>query len=80
MLSVPAGLNRREFEVWVSTQMLASPFVESVMQATNVEDRVLWTQLAEIWNIPHREAARSIETARSWVNAFLKSKFIGYRG
>ena len=74
MLEVPAGLNRQDFDAWISTQLLASPFVESVVQAGTVEDRVLWTQLAESWNITDSEAARSMETVRSWVTAFMERR------
>lgn len=72
MLAIPSGLNRQEFEVWVSAQLLASPFTESVVQTEAIEDRVLWTQLAELWDITESEAARSMETVRSWVATFMK--------
>ena len=71
VLAVPRGLARHDFDVWVGTQLLASPFVESVIGGDRLEDNVLWARLAEMWNIPVSEAARSIETTRSWVATFV---------
>ena len=71
-LTVPQRLVRHDFDVWVGTQLLASPFAESVMNAEDVEESVLWARLAEMWKIPEREAARSIETTRSWVTTFVE--------
>ena len=70
-LAVPKGLARHDFDVWVGTQLLASPFAESVMNAEDAEESVLWTRLAELWQIPEGEAARSIETTRSWVTTYV---------
>ena len=70
-LTVPKGLDRHDFDVWVGTQLLASPFAESVIREDQLEDSVLWTRLAEMWDVSVSEAARSIGTTRSWVTTFV---------
>ena len=69
-LTVPRGLGRQDFDVWVSTQLLASPFAESIMNAEDVDGSVLWAQVAEFWQMSVSEAARSIETVHSWLATF----------
>lgn len=69
-LTVPRGLGRQDFDVWVGAQLLASPFAESVMNAEDLEESVLWGRLAELWQMPVSEVARSIETTRSWFATF----------
>ena len=70
-LAIPRGASRRGFNAWVCTQLLASPFVESVTRSEEADDAALWTRLAETWSVPKSEAARSVETIRGWVAAFL---------
>lgn len=40
------------------------------MNAEDMDESILWAQLAELWQISVSEAARSIETIRSWVATF----------
>ena len=70
-LQVPPGLSRGEFNGWVRTRLLASPFVDSVLGLGNQRETDAWTLLAEVWNTTESQASRSMETANNWLAYYL---------
>ena len=75
-LLVPEGLSREVFNNWVAAHLLASPFVESVIELEEQEDHVAWSRLAELWDMSESEAARCLETAHNWLSAFLAPEML----
>ena len=75
-LLVPEGLSREMFNNWVAVHLLASPFVESVIELGEQEDPVAWPLLAELWDMSQSEAARCLETAHNWLSAFLTAEIL----
>ena len=75
-LLVPEGLSREVFNNWVAAHLLASPFVESVIELEEQEDHVAWSHLAELWDMSESEAARCLETAHNWLGAFLAPELL----
>ena len=76
ILAVPRGMPREAFNMWVCAQLLASPFIESVMSMENVEAPDAWAQLAKMWDMSESEAARCLETAHNWLSAFLAPEML----
>ena len=75
-LLVPEGLSREMFNNWVATHLLASPFVESVINLGRQEDHVAWSRLAELWDMSESEAAHCLETMHNWLNAFFAPEML----
>lgn len=73
-LAVPAGLNRTQFNTWIRTQLMASPFVTYVISLEEFDDDSrIWAQLAVQWNLHERDAVRYLETVRIWKAYFLST-------
>lgn len=70
-LSVPRGLHREQFNIWIAGCLLASPFMDSVHRLSDEDDPAAWYRLAEAWGISPSEAARARDTAQAWRAAFL---------
>lgn len=70
-LNLPTGVSRETFDLLVRTHLLASPFVESVRGLESIEQSEAWRSLASEWSISDSDAARSLETVRSWLASFL---------
>ena len=70
-LNIPRGVARETFDLLVKTHLLASPLVESVKELEATDQSDAWRLLASEWSISDRDAARSIETVRSWLATFL---------
>ena len=75
-LLVPEGLSREMFDNWVAAHLLASPFVESVIELGEQEDHDAWSRLTEMWDMSESEAARCLETAHNWLGAFLAPEML----
>ena len=69
-LHVPRGLDREEFDAWVRVHLHASAFPASVVGMVDMEDSVMWQQIADTWDISIGEAARRLETVRFWYATF----------
>ena len=70
-LSVPRGLSRKQFNVWIAGCLIASPFMDSVHRLPDGDDLAAWYRLATDWGISPSDAARAIATAQAWRAAFL---------
>ncbi len=69
-LRVPGGLSRERFDAWVRAHLYASPFASAIVGREDVEDNLMWQQIADTWDISIGEAARRLETVRNWYAAF----------
>lgn len=72
-IAVPAGLPKEDFDIWVGSRLLASPFGQSVMRLHHKVDRIAWAELAAEWGISESDAARSMETVIGWLAHFWQS-------
>lgn len=69
-LRVPRGLDREQFDAWVRIHLHASVFAVAILGREDVEDNVIWQQIADTWGISIGESARRIETVRNWYATF----------
>ncbi len=71
-LQVPVGLTDEQVENWVSRCLLASQFVQKVLQMQNVDVTAATNSLANTYNLNITDARRSTETVQIW-HRFLMS-------
>ena len=71
-LQVPVDLTDEQVENWVSRCLLASQFVQAVLQMQNVDVIAATNSLANTYNLNVTDARRSIETVQIW-HRFLMS-------
>ena len=71
-LRVPVDLTDEQVENWVSRRLLASQFVQTVLQMQNVDVIADANSLANNYNLNVTDARRSIETVQIW-HRFLMS-------
>ena len=69
-LRVPQGLDREQFDAWVRTHLHASVFAAAVVDREDVEDNLIWQEIADTWGISIGESARRLETVRNWYATF----------
>ena len=69
-LRVPSGLDRERFEAWVRVHLYASAFTSAIVGRPDMEETVMWQQVADSWDISIGEAARRIETVNNWFSTF----------
>ena len=69
-LRVPHGLGREQFDVWVRVHLYASAFTSAIVGRPDMEESVMWQQVADSWGISIGEAARRIETVSNWFATF----------
>ena len=72
ILQVPANLTDEQVEDWLSRCLLASQFVQTVLQMQNVDVIADANSLANAYNFSITDARRSIETVQIW-HRFLMS-------
>ena len=70
-MSLPSGLGREDFEMWVRAELLSSAPISDVRRAEPMIEADAWTHLAEAWGTTKSEAQRFRETAQNWIAAFL---------
>jgi hypothetical protein len=70
-LSIPPGLERPAFEIWIRGALLASVAVAAVRQVADLSESDAWEHLASTWSISRAESARRQETVEYWIAAFL---------
>ena len=69
-LMIPPELTEEEFRDWVSTCLFASPFANSVLQLQGEESSIIYSALAEAYDLHVSEARRKLETVYNWFNFF----------
>ena len=69
-LHAPRGLDRVQFDAWVRVHLYASAFAASIVGRVDMEDSVMWQQIADTWDVSIGEAARRLETVRNWYATF----------
>ena len=74
-MGVPRDLDQETFEGWVRSALMASTFVNFVLQHGDAsDDRDLWDAVCQKWNVDDRAAAlRFVETAQIWLLRFCSS-------
>ena len=71
-LQVPVDLTDEQVENWLSRCLLASQFVQTVLQMQNVDVTAATNSLANTYNLNVTDARRSVETVQIW-HRFLMS-------
>ena len=71
-IGIPVGLDREEFDGWIRTGLLASPFVRFVLDRVSVmREPEKWDVVCNEWDVPNRAAAsRLIETVENWIRHY----------
>jgi len=72
-LCIPPGLSEEHLKAWVSTSLLASPFVISVRQKRHADKLNASKSLAKNYGLGITEARRLMETVHNWLS------FLGLR-
>lgn len=62
----PRGLDRGTFSAWVSSALLASPFVSDVSSIPIGAEPTAFIQLGDSWNMTPGEARYAAETVHNW--------------
>ena len=73
LLQMPESLTTQQVTDWVSACLMASPFVQSVLRAPNVEPSEVVRTIAQTYNLTITDARRRIETVQIW-SAFFMSE------
>lgn len=69
-ISAPKGLDRATFSAWVSSALLASPFVSDVRLIPVDAEPTAFIQLGESWNMAPGQARYAAETVHNWQSYF----------
>ena len=70
-LQVPEGLNNQQVTDWVSVCLMASPFVQSVLKAQNVQLSEVVRTIAQAYTLSITDARRSVEAVQIWAAFFI---------
>lgn len=71
-MQVPSGLMQEGFVAWVRTALTAAPFIDTVRQATGLDDQDAWDLIVQRWDISLSEAARALDTSNNWLYYFFE--------
>ena len=71
-IGIPPGLSRQAFDIWITSYLLASPFIHTVLRLEKEEVQTARAELAESWEMSRAAATRNMETAKTWIATFIK--------
>ena len=67
-LAIPQGLTDEALRAWISTCLLAAPFVNSVIRLNDWDATNAARSLADIYGLGITEARRDMETVQNWLS------------
>jgi len=69
-LAVPQGLSVGRFNAWIRSSLRASPFMDSLRELSQENEKTVWDAIAQEWHVAKSVAARWTSTAHNWLRHF----------
>lgn len=71
-MGMPPDLDRETFEGWIRVALLASPFVDFVLERVGLQNEPeIWDAVCQEWNLADRAtASRLIQTVENWTQQY----------
>ena len=69
-LRPPLGLSQDQFDRWITTCLVAAPFVTAVAKVEDTSQEHAWEALSTEWGLETSAAERARSTAQNWMRHF----------